>query len=173
MVLGTHTVIGGTLGAVSRAHPIIAFLVGFISHFLLDTIPHWDYKLLSSTKRKTDNPLDGDMVLGKEFIRDIICIGVDFGIGIIVTSFLFLSGYLGGEEVLVPLIFGALGGVAPDFLQFAYMKIRKEPLVSLQKFHIFIHAKKRLDGQFIIGPILQIVMALILLIVAHSFSLIL
>lgn len=173
MVLGTHTVIGGTLGAISRANPIIAFLIGLSSHFLLDTIPHWDYKLLSSTKRKVENPLDGDMVFGKEFIRDIFCISIDFGIGIIVTSFLFLNGFLGSEEVLNSVIWGALGGVAPDFLQFAYMKIRKEPLISLQKFHIFIHAKRRLDGQFIIGPILQIVIALSLLFVAHSFSLIL
>lgn len=173
MVLGTHAVIGGTLGAISRAHPIIAFLIGFVSHFLLDTIPHWDYELLSSTKRKTDNPLEGDMVFGKDFIRDIFCIGIDFGIGLVVTSFLFLNGYLGGEEVLVSVIFGALGGVAPDFLQFAYMKIRKEPFISLQKFHIFIHAKRRLDGQFIIGPILQIGIALIVLIAAHTFSFIL
>lgn len=173
MVLGTHTVIGGTLGAISRAHPIIAFLIGFVSHFFLDAIPHWDYKLLSSTKRKTNNPLDGDMVFGKEFVRDIFYIGIDFGIGIIVTAFLFLNGYLGDNEILNSIIWGAMGGVAPDFLQFAYMKIRKEPLTSLQKFHIYIHAERRLDGQFIVGPILQVAISLSLLVIAHLLSLIL
>lgn len=173
MVLGTHFVVGGILGAVSRAHPAISFCIGFISHFLLDAIPHWDYKLYSSTKQKEEDPLDGDMVLGKGFIRDLVSIGLDMSIGVIVLVFLFWKGYLGSDPLLSSIIWGAIGGVVPDFLQFAYMKIREEPLVSLQRFHIFIHTGIRLNGRFILGPLLQITLVLLVLLSALSFSLIL
>ncbi len=173
MVLGTHAVVGGILGAVSRANPVLSFCIGFISHFLLDAIPHWDYKLYSSTKQKAEDPLDGDMVLGKGFVRDLISIGLDISIGIVVLAFLFWNGYLGSEGLRNSIIWGAIGGVVPDFLQFAYMKIRRQPLISLQRFHIFIHTDVRLRERFIVGPLLQIALILVILLGVRGFSLIL
>jgi len=171
MVLGTHVVIGGILGALSRAHPILAFSTGFISHFLLDAIPHWDYPLYSKTKKNEAEPLSGDMVIGKAFLRDIASTGIDLFIGTAVLAFLFWDGYLGSTPLQSSIIWGAIGGVAPDFLQFAYMKIRKQPLISLQRFHIFIHTGIRLEGRFILGPILQIGLTFFILLCAQSISL--
>ena len=39
---GTHAVVGGALGYAWSEHPIVAFLVGFASHALLDVMPHHD-----------------------------------------------------------------------------------------------------------------------------------
>jgi hypothetical protein len=53
-------------------------------------------------------------------------------------------------------LWGAIGAMFPDFLQFVYYKTRREPLKSLQRFHLFMHAKMRLDDYRFIGPALQI-----------------
>lgn len=169
MVLATHIIIGGTLGAVSRANPFLAFVVGFLSHFILDSIPHWDYSLSSGSKEGQSNPLDADMVLGKAFIFDLIRIGMDILVGVGLLTFLFWDGYVGHELFLNSIVWGAIGGAIPDFLQFAYMKLRKEPLTSLQRFHIFIHAETRLIGRFVIGPLLQGGLVLFVLLFFNKF----
>ncbi len=45
MTLGTHAVAGALIGAVASQNLAFAASAAFLSHFLLDTIPHWDYAL--------------------------------------------------------------------------------------------------------------------------------
>ena len=47
MVLTTHAVAGATLATLVPNHPLWGFVIGFGSHFVLDSIPHWDYSLKS------------------------------------------------------------------------------------------------------------------------------
>jgi len=44
MLLITHIALGLLLGSATHTFKI-AFLLGFLSHFILDAIPHWDPKL--------------------------------------------------------------------------------------------------------------------------------
>ncbi len=143
MILVTHGFIGGALAKVLfTANPYLAFVFGFFSHFLMDMIPHWDYHI--STEKKAD-PLQKEFSLGRKNFLSILKIGLDFSAGIILPLLLFSFSW--------PVVFGALGGIAPDILQFVYWKT-KHPLF-LQKFHMWIHAKKHFNGRFLIGPAMQ------------------
>ncbi len=148
MTLATHAVVGAAIARLIPKHPIAGFFFAFISHFLIDAIPHGHYRLFS-TKRDSENPLNDDMVLGKNFILDLLNIGLDLLIGIGLTFAIF------NQSSYLTLCLGIIGGVLPDALQFAYWKIRKEPLTSLQKFHHNIHAKKKFNDNLPIAFLIE------------------
>jgi hypothetical protein len=159
MTLTAHAVVGAAIASSIPNHPILGFTLAFASHFILDAIPHWDYPLSS---RKTDNvnSLDDDMTIDKSFFVDLLKIGADMSCGIVLALLLFTLH--GPHLFLIPMI-GALGAVLPDALQFAYFKWRHQPLVSLQRFHIWIHAEQDFNDKPFIGIPFQI--AIIILIV--------
>ncbi len=136
MFLTAHALAGAASGRLGQ-NPSEAFVFGFASHFLLDALPHWNYPLTSLVYDKK-NPLDKDMVLDRRFLRDLIFIGADFFIGIILAVFIF------GDSPSVML--GILGGVLPDALQFIYCKFRHQPFIAFQKLHNWFHAKEEISA---------------------------
>mgnify|MGYP000125419269 CR=1 FL=1 len=166
MVLFTHSVVGGALGSLLKSHPVLAFFAGFISHFILDAFPHWDYTLESGQKHESGNELKGDFVIDHRFLFDLVKIGTDLLVGAVIVYLFFV------DNILDPILFlqsgmfwGMVGGILPDFLQFAYYKTKREPLTTLQKFHISVHTNVRLKDRYIIGPLLQIALVLLVLFV--------
>ena len=163
MILATHAIVGAGAAQIFSTNPVTAFAIGFVGHFLLDAIPHWHYPL-ASANRDVEGRIQS-MPMGRKFIADLIRIGLDCLIGFILVIILFLSLQGGETTGVIPLtilLTGAFGGILPDALQFAYLKIRKEPLISLQKFHLFIHSKKDLDNRPFLGITSQ---ALVIIIV--------
>jgi hypothetical protein len=165
MVLATHIVVGSAVASIFPNHPLIGFSAAFASHFVLDAIPHWEYKLKSRVSTSGDpllkNSLETDFVINRFFVGDLFCIGIDILIGILLA--IFALGGAGRLSVSV-LTAGALGAVTPDSLQFVYTKIRREPLVSLQRFHQWVHIKKHLRNP-LAGIIWQLaIVALVFLI---------
>jgi hypothetical protein len=138
MILTTHAIAGAAVACAVPNYPVAGFALGFASHFVLDAIPHWDYKLTSYSEDQ-NNPMNNDMTLDKKFIFDFakICLDVFVGFACVFA----LSGFLNPIYTL-PLFAGAVGGVLPDALQFVYFKWRHEPLVALQKFHLRVHFDK-------------------------------
>lgn len=118
MVLTPHALVGAALASAVPTHPIAGFCLGFISHFILDSLPHWDYDLdFFETNSLT--------------IKDLAKLTIDLVLGLIIVWFFAPA-----------LIWGALGGLAPDALQFVYYKTNSRWLSWLQKFHLWIHAEK-------------------------------
>ena len=161
MTLTTHAVAGAALTSAFGFNPVIGFAVGLASHFLLDAIPHWDYKL-KSAKIDEKNPLDSDFLINQEAIRDLVKISFDCLLGFVLAWLFFDTN---GQGNLLALLAGAVGGVLPDALQFVYLNFRREPLVSLQRFHIVImHVSLRLTnpayGVFYQGLILLLALFL-------------
>ena len=152
MILTTHAVIGAGIATLVPQNPALGVGVAFASHFLLDAIPHWDYQLNSRYEDHSDLKND-DMLLGRAFVGDLFKIGLDFVIGL-ALAWLILT-WLKPEISLVTILLGVLGGMAPDFLQFAYFKLKREPLTSLQRFHQWIHTSWRLKNKPIVGLGLQ------------------
>lgn len=149
MILVTHGIIGAAIGRLIPGYPLAAFAGGLISHFLMDAVPHWHYPLLSAV-RDTKDPLQYDMVIGKRFLFDLVSMGLDFAAGIIL-SVLFFQGWAGFGSVSPWVLFGALGGMLPDASHFLYMKLRREPFYSLERFHIWAHSKKDIDHRYLLG----------------------
>ena len=152
MTLATHAVVGAAIAASIPSHPIIGFTLAFASHFVLDAIPHWDYPLYSSKKDSGDR-MNDDMVLNKNFLVDLSRIGLDMSIGFLLVLIFFT---LASPNLFwIPFI-GLCGAVIPDGLQFVYWKWRHQPLITLQKSHIWIHAKKDFNDKPAIGIPFQI-----------------
>jgi hypothetical protein len=166
MVLTTHAAIGGFIGAVAAQNPALAAVAGFSSHFIMDTIPHWDYKLSSTVVDKNDRLNTNMTIKGKAFFTDLIKIGFDFCLGIALVILLFYSE---SRVVLIGALIGAFCAILPDPLQFVYWKFKREPLISLQKFHAnFMHARANLNNKPFLGILCQV--AIIVLFAGLSFK---
>ena len=153
MTLTTHAITGAALATLMPTYLILGFAVGFASHFLLDAIPHWDYSI-ASMESDERNPMNNDMATkNKDFPKDLLKIGIDGILGLLL-SFILLGMFHQHSPIVIFL--GAVGGMAPDALQFFYWKWRHEPLVSLQRFHIWIHAKTNLKNKPVIGILFQV-----------------
>ncbi len=151
MTLTTHGIVGTAVARVFAWHPVSAFFMAFLSHYLIDALPHWDYDL-KSARRDENNHLNNDIVLNKDFVLDFIKIAFDVFFGLFLSFIIFQP--IGNEQILV-IVLGVIGGVLPDFLQFMYFKFRRQPFIALQKFHHWCHTDIRLEGRWISGGILQ------------------
>lgn len=152
MTLATHAITGAALASFVPTHPALAFTLGFASHFLLDAIPHWDYPIFSdSIHPKKENQ---KMKIDRAFFRDAIDFSFDSLIGLGISMLAFAS-----PASAIAIIAGALGGILPDPLQFVAKKIHHEPLISLQRFHQWIHTSYHLreSGHVALGISSQIV----------------
>ena len=123
MISVSHSLIGGAIGLYTP-NIWLSLGLGFISHFLADAIPHWDYLQNVSLKNLSHM---------KKIALDLI---IAFG----------LIGFLSWDHDMAPYIWaGAIGGVLPDILEGAYRNFGfMRFLKPLSAFHHWIHAEKRL-----------------------------
>jgi hypothetical protein len=133
MTLATHGVFGAMVASFVPHRPFLGFVIGFLSHFLLDSLPHYDYDLGSSVPNTDIHKRD--IRVGKKFFADLVPLGLDCLGGFIIAAAIFSGG-----SIFVALL-GAIGGVLPDALQFVYMKTRSKLLFPLQRFHTAIQSR--------------------------------
>lgn len=167
MILSSHIIAASAVVAPLMAKSfdfaggVFIFLVSFLSHYAVDAIPHWDYKVSSiledGEKRK--------FVYKREFIRKDLTKNTLDGI----------LGLLGGVLIIgFPadfidffafslLVFGAL---LPDALEVCYIAVwKKFPLSIAHKIHRFSHGKRIFRNRAFLGAVSQIfTLALIVLI---------
>jgi hypothetical protein len=158
LTLTTHAIVGAAIASVMPAHPSLALAAAFASHFLLDAIPHWDYPIRSdSVKPGVAAAMRYDWAL----FTDVFTIGTDAILGIGLALLL-----LARPSDLVLVFCGACAAILPDALQFAYTRFPRGPLVSLQRFHLWMHASRNLNARPILGLSAQIGLVLVVLLVA-------
>src|SRR3990172_5644322 len=87
MVLTSHIIAASAIAAPLALKPLTIFnlaaifFISFISHYLLDLIPHWDYKLsLWDFKEKGEKAI----LSKKNIIRDSVKISIDLILGVAV-----------------------------------------------------------------------------------------
>lgn len=147
MTLTTHAIVGAAIASVMPEYPALALAAAFSSHFLVDAIPHGDYRIRS----KSINPNFGaPMRYDRDLALDVLFIGADAAAGIILSLLFFASL---GHAYLV--FFAACAAIFPDALQFMYARFPFEPLVSLQHFHQRIHTNLRMHGRPVLAVISQ------------------
>ncbi len=141
MVLSVHASVGGGLAAIASLNPVSALFAGFISHFLLDAIPHRDYPLRSKERDERDRTKD-KMHFDRRFAFDLLVVGSDC-----LAAFIILAAMTFGTALFWPVFFGAVGGVLPDFLQFLYFATKNTLLERLRWFHVVVmHTDKELEN---------------------------
>lgn len=135
MILVTHAIVGGAIMKFMPGHPAVGLILAFASHFVLDAIPHWAYELKSYDFNQKE-PLKSILHLNRDFLKDSVKMGMDGILGLVISLALFSSPPIGGWAGL-----GAVFAMLPDFLQFLYLTVRREPFTSLQKLHSWTHTK--------------------------------
>src|SRR2546422_576348 len=113
MILTSHALIGASAARIFTSNPILAFVIGMISHYLADAPPHWQYERLSIMSEK--NPGKKGFV-DKNLLRDILFLGLDFCFGMLLPIYFFWAD--GSGTFPLAIVFGAFGGMFPDALQF-------------------------------------------------------
>ena len=165
MILASHIIAVSAIVAPLALKPLTIFnlaaifFISVASHYLLDLIPHWDYKLsLWDFKEKGEKAI----LSKKNIIRDSVKIFIDFALGIIVGF--WIIGLPVGFEGFFMIGLIIFASCLPDILQISYIFWKKFPLVQLQKLHSIFHAKLKLNNQPIKGIAIQaIVLILIIL----------
>lgn len=94
MLIAVHSVAGGIVGE-SLGNPVLAFLAGFVLHFILDAIPH---------EYEHDDK--------KMSVLDISLLIID----IIITVIVWRKYFGAGLNLQSSFFWGALGGIFPDLL---------------------------------------------------------
>jgi hypothetical protein len=155
MTLATHAVVGGAVASLFPSHPLAAFFAGFFSHFVLDAIPHWDYKILSAYINPFESGVSTKTKVDRYFVSDLFRTGTDLLIGISIVLIVWQPATFAQLGILA---LGAVGGILPDFLQFVYARFRHQPMILIQKFHDFMHAKYEIDNsKLFVGISLQLI----------------
>ncbi|MDE1874615.1 MAG: hypothetical protein KGI79_01625 [Patescibacteria group bacterium] len=135
MTLTAHAITGAAIAAAIPDHPILGFCAGFVSHYVLDAIPHTDYPIASPS---LDPMIGGKIVFDKRLALDALRIGGDAVVGVALSYMLFaapgLIGHVGGRVALI----GAAAGLLPDFFHFLYLRMPYGPFKALERFHIAI-----------------------------------
>jgi hypothetical protein len=137
MILSTHAIVGGAIASLFPEHPVLVALAGFASHFVIDAIPHWDYPLRSiATGEGADNRR---LKIDRRLLFDVCLIAFDACAGLALAIWLFAT-----SDTIGVIALGAIAGMVPDPLQFVHSLYPQEPLKSLQRFHVWMHSKRKL-----------------------------
>jgi len=145
MILIPHILTGGAIGR--KADKIwLAFVFGWLSHYALDAIPHWEYmKNLAQ------------MFVPANFLQIII----DLILGFLAVWFLTRS-FSYSEKL--PIFIGAIAAISPDALQSAIYFLKLNWLEPLFVFHKTIHSCRDLTfWQYL--PILLLILITSIMIV--------
>lgn len=160
MTLTTHGIVGGAIASLLPTYPVFGLCLAFASHFLLDAIPHLDYPIRSASV----NPnIGARMRYDRALMADVVTIGGDAALGVVLAVALFAAR---GSPILVAC--GAGAAMLPDVLQFAYLRFPCEPLVSLQRFHCWIHTSRRMKRKPVLGVVSQLAFIAVFVIAARA-----
>jgi hypothetical protein len=117
---------------------VLVVAAGFASHFAIDAIPHWDYPLQAISVRRAAG--SRALNLDRRLWVDLTLVALDACAGLAMAIWLFATPATSGAILL-----GAVAAMVPDPLQVVHALYPREPLKSLQRFHQWIHAKRKLS----------------------------
>lgn len=154
MFLTVHAASGLFIGSQVYS-PWLAFIVGFIAHWILDFIPHGDEHLIDR-RQLTEKQLKWKLFYGAAI--DTV---------VIIILFYLLTG--SGALVLTPaVLWGMLGAVAPDYLWGLHKVTHIRILKPLHKIHNYFHLKIQKQLPFRFGSIIQLItLAIFILLIIY------
>lgn len=146
MTLTTHATLGAVIGH-TVGTPGLAFIFGFISHFLIDMVPHGDTGLADNYK-----------IHKKKRGTALAYVTID---AIVALLFVLLLANTRDIESMTAYSWGIIGGVLPDLLVGIY-EVTKTPLLRwFNKLHFLFHdyfIKKKGDVPLYYALLAQVVL---------------
>lgn len=108
MIFTPHIVVGATIGAKTQNLGLIVIL-GLITHFVMDKVPHWDYVWLGIKKFRKDKDF-------KALFSDLLKIAVDCTFGLLIVFFVLWYKGLLDFNYLPFILFGIFFSTLPDII---------------------------------------------------------
>ena len=140
MLLAPHILAGAAIAA-QFSNPFVGMLFAFLSHFVLDSIPHWEYSI---------EPLKNIKIKGIRYVMPILYrIVIDIFIGF---SVVVVAMSLSDKNVSLDIfLFGGFFGILPDGLSFLLFlgrgnKFTRTFLLAFYAVHRKIHYDKEHNG---------------------------
>jgi hypothetical protein len=124
MTLTTHATIGAVIGK-ATGNPLLAFVFGILSHYLVDIIPHGDTGLSDNFRIKKKNR---KRAVAYTMVDACVCI-----------FFILMIANTKDIASMQTFTWGIAGAILPDFLVGLY-ELTKSPLLAWQyKIHFYFH----------------------------------
>ncbi len=127
MILTPHILIGAAIA--SKIPNVWGLILAFLSHFVLDAIPHLEYSIKGIKRFER-----------RQFFRSLAKVELDFCLGVMI--FAFVATDLSSVRVIYGLL-GIVAAVLPDGLMFFYYVSGGKWLKNFGRFHHFVHHKGR------------------------------
>jgi hypothetical protein len=127
MILTPHAIVGAAIANIIPSEPALGFSLAFLSHYVLDTIPHKDYNINSFMNKNTKKviPIFKNIWSTLSFFAIIF----DFIFAIFICTIFFIRD---GKSAIITMV-GIIGAVLPDLFQYYYYKYKKQPFIFFQK----------------------------------------
>ena len=153
MYLSVHAAAGILIGSTIPS-AWVSFIVGFVSHFFLDLMPHAD----------ADIPAEGHNAksLRKKYFNKIVAL-VYFEIcaAVIIVAALLTNNI---HLITGPIIWGVIGSILPDILQaWSFLQPKNKWLKTFNEFHHLIHYSPQNQISFVVGHLTQLATLLIVI----------
>lgn len=148
MLLTVHATAGALIGQQIN-NPVLAFVLAFISHFILDVIPHGDHDWIEEYKGGQKNKA--------RKIVSIVIIDIIVLITLLISKFYFKS-----FTPNFPIIAGVVGGVLPDFLVGCH-ELSDKLFKRFYRLHFVVHDLLKFKPSTASGLFMQIVVLAVLL----------
>ncbi len=128
MLLAVHMLVGAAIGYKIHNYWLV-FILSFLSHFVLDAIPHREYKIDSLIEKRVN----------RKSIFDLFQVFLDFTIGLaIILLFVEKSPYL------TYALLGMFAAMIPDGINFLHWQTNAPWLKKITDFHRFtIHREEK------------------------------
>jgi hypothetical protein len=127
MLGGIHFFTGASLASTLSSNPTSSFLIGFLSHHLLDYLPHFDTNLF---KEKGENiktwPKEAWFLVIFEFFDFLV---------------LYLLFFYNHKNLWLNSFFGGLGGIFPDIISIFFRSFYQTEN-KIVKNYLYLHTKK-------------------------------
>ncbi len=181
MLETSHVVVGMTIGKYV-SNPFLAFIFSFLSHFVLDFIPHWDGKLKESTDSNSSQVskslTDKERFFSREIQNVLKC---DILTSFVLFVYFSVSGII-WPNFPDPISFfnfllanpswplGVFGAILPDlFTYFDFLTnfTDKKGFIVFRKLKIF-HKKIQHSAPKIWGLTIQIVLVIALVLILNN-----
>ena len=144
MVVIPHVLVGIAI-ATKTGNPALALPLAFLSHFVLDLLPHWNPHIYTEIKK-----------FGHLQPRTVSIIVLDSAIALLLGLF-FASRHLPDTAMALTILLGAFFAILPDLLEAPYYFLRtRHPLMI--KVVEFEHSLQG-SAPFVPGVLIQVVIA--------------
>jgi len=154
MLLAPHIIIGALIGTKTKK-PLLIIILGLLSHFILDKIPHWDYSIYNIRHFSTIQNYN-------LLFDDISKILIDIFIGLLIVVLVLHKKNMLNKNHIPYIVLGIFVSLLPDILWSLNVLIKNNMLNKFTNFHNNLHYTPQKEGEItFLGLATQIAVILI------------